>query len=363
MIDWRQWFHRFLSDPANTNLKFFSNVKVRKAPNSINGKVEVKFSDRQSANSAWADRANPEQFDLVLLTCGFGEERTYIIDSKSNKQSDFTGFPFWSADAFDDSNFGLMNGVIPRILIAGGGDGALQDYIRITTNRTMAKAPWDILKALNLDSKLLMELRKIEDQAQKQFVLNPNIPNPPIDNHPDHNLNLWIHERYIEIIHNNNIVFVKKADLDRIVRADLPELKLVHWCNHFDHCYPLNRFLVLLINEYIKTYRNMVTLQNQTAIRWIDCDGGNHGAASPSNTSRERRASACHGNDHKVSFVRASGCALNHLDWADKNPIPDETFNVLIIRYGISPPSILIPEPPIPKPPPIRELLPGLAIV
>ncbi len=293
----------------------------------------------------------------MLLTCGFGEERTYAVDPKSNKQSDFTGFPFWSADAFDDPNFGLKNGEIPKILIAGGGDGALQDYIRITTNRNEAKAPWDIIKKMNLDSKVLMELRKIEDQAQKQFVLNPVIPSPPIKNHPDHDLNDWIHNRHIEIIQDENIVDVQQAVLDRIVLADLPELKLIHWCDHFDHCYPLNRFLVLLIAEYISKHRKKDTLQNHTAIKWIECAGGNHGAAPPSNLPLERRASECHGKDHNVSFVHAPRCSLNHTASIGNPPLSDQTFNIIIIRYGVTSPTISINSPN------IREQTPGLAIV
>jgi hypothetical protein len=72
----------------------------------------------------------------MILSCeGAGSEQTKI--------GNYKGLRFWDKDKFEQEYLGIKPPRTPQILISGGGDGALQDFLRIITK---VKSVADIYK-------------------------------------------------------------------------------------------------------------------------------------------------------------------------------------------------------------------------
>lgn len=87
--------------------------------------------------------ALPEDFRALIIACGFGGERVVVPNSP-----EFAGFPFWGTDWFERPAFGLPHGKVDQgiVLISGGGDGALQDFLRVLTGKSSAEAIFSFLR-------------------------------------------------------------------------------------------------------------------------------------------------------------------------------------------------------------------------
>lgn len=82
-------------------------------------------------------------FDFVILAAGFGSEKSSLPASSAAKLPPpapgvvpTVSTPrFWDRDTFEDRVFGLMAppGSVRSVAIVGGGDGALQDFLRAAT--------------------------------------------------------------------------------------------------------------------------------------------------------------------------------------------------------------------------------------
>src|SRR5262249_16783411 len=90
---------------------------------------------------------------LVLSCVGAGTERS--------THGKYSGLDFWSTDPFQ--NLGRTD----RILISGGGDGALQDYLRIITGLSSAK---EIYLRLGIPLSIEQALQSAEDQASRVYI-------------------------------------------------------------------------------------------------------------------------------------------------------------------------------------------------
>ena len=82
---------------------------------------------------------------VLLWAVGYGTERC-------NVDQDYQGFGFWQSDPFQHPIPGLSPPHQPQILISGSGDGALQDFLRLTTIHT---SPQTILRQCNFGSDTL----------------------------------------------------------------------------------------------------------------------------------------------------------------------------------------------------------------
>src|SRR5207237_6081245 len=79
----------------------------------------------------------PLRFGMVISSVGPGSERCTV--------KDYTGHSFWGIDKYEQPTLGLTPGTKATVFISGGGDGALQDFLRVTTK---AKSAADIYKLL-----------------------------------------------------------------------------------------------------------------------------------------------------------------------------------------------------------------------
>lgn len=246
-------------------------------------------------------------FGAVLVTTGFGTENPKV-------GSAFRGFAFWETDPLAKRNWGVPLGTTARVLISGAGDGALQDFLRITTRLNSAK---EVFNACGIPLTIATALKDIERRTACSYHWGE---------HAGHD-----HALHMELEHAHGVQ-VASALANPVVLAKLKtllvsrpkDLKLVHVCEHLTPYYGLNRFLTLLIAKYIEDEDGVSVLQRQTSVTRVTPAGPHNCTSNPTN---------CHGELHDVNFSSWGFCG-------DKKPgafVSGSQFNVVIIRHGISP--------------------------
>lgn len=278
----------------------------------------------------------PLLFNMVISCIGFGSERCTV--------GSYRGFSFWDIDKFERPDLGLSSGVAANVLISGGGDGALQDLMRTLTNQ---KSVGDLYKLLPFDVKRDIEriIYNAEDQAQRGYVWGTGDLWPH-----DHRVHEWLHNRHLdaigELTSHSSWPQVENA-LDGVLKNPPNKLKvkLVFPCTHFTQCYGLNRFMVLLLAEFMERKHGLKILQPQTKV--MDVVGVGHSCKKPND---------CHGEDHEVVFVPAN-CETFKSAGGDRNQhraVPGGPYNVVVVRHGTQSPAPLFRQHPIA----FRQLLP-----
>jgi hypothetical protein len=274
-------------------------------------------------------------FGAVLDCTGHGLERTTLSSTHT-----YQGVPFWGSDRLQLPNFGLHAKQEPRILISGSGDGALQDFLRITTTHQSAK---DIAVALSLPAWVRRQVADINDQTQRLYAWGNT-------SRHDHIAMSMIHRRHLGIVRKLLAIPGFGWKIDGILRDPLPEVLLVHRCTHFDCYYPLNRLLALLIA--IRAYRrNAGKIAAFPRRRLIlgRCGIRDIVAAHPASASANPPcgdARYCYGKDHEVHFESFDDCRS-----VAGAPSSSDTFNIILLRHGIQ--STTNPPPPL-----LRHMLP-----
>ncbi len=294
----------------------------------------------------------PGLYGAIISCIGFGAERCTV--------NQYSGFRFWDADDFEKPNLGLPPQEKPTVLISGGGDGALQDFLRIVTREPLQgaydKSPRDIYESLkdfarplpgNSNDELEVcrndkrgkevllkwaevenNLQSAEDQAQRAYIWG---------NKKDHDCKVQkkLHCAYVaavdrlyEIWDEGGILNGIKARLKGWVRRPLPEsVHLVYPCDHFSKCYGLNHLLVLLFAKHLEEEGNKA-VHLRPGLEVL-----NVGPANMALHICAHKPAQCYGVDHEVSFRLRTTC--------NRSPGREsarEVFNVAIIRHGVNPP-------------------------
>jgi hypothetical protein len=99
-------------------------------------------------------RPNQEgPFNLVIAACGRGSERTWL--GGADEPTDYSAYHFWQNDRVEWFNYGKGSRTIPErhiAVLSGGGDGAMQDLLRLVFRDPQRKpGPFyagDLLQAL-----------------------------------------------------------------------------------------------------------------------------------------------------------------------------------------------------------------------
>ena len=137
------------------------------------------------------------------------------------------------------------------------------------------------------------------------------------------------------------------AALNTLIRPGLPSIRLIHSCDHFSNAYGLNRFLTLLIGEFVKVHRG----QPNVFVSHSRLAAITHPAGCP---VLPQPWLSCHGRTHTIDLEMALDCRFDPKPPVSAGRI---TANVLIIRHGIntaaipSLPTIIVngkPVPPLP---------------
>ncbi len=259
-------------------------------------------------------------FSLVLLAMGLGDEKCTM---------DGHGGPaFWDEDSFDHEGLGLASK--PRVLISGGGDGALQDYIRLVTGK---KSALEVYENFEIPKSDRLELERAitwaEDHWQRSDVWSTKLW--------DCDLLRDLHRAY-----ENEIEKLPKdfwGSLSERFKLRVPgEINLVmfHSCDHFGRGYALNHFVALALHKLLKL-KSVDTIQGHRRIHRIEGDGCG--------------GKTCTGRDHQVRSV-SSDC--DNRGGMDSELLDEGTFQVLVLRNGIESPSPLGNS----GATPIRQMLP-----
>jgi hypothetical protein len=269
-----------------------------------------------------------DPFGIVIIAMGFGEERTTI-----SKACPYRGFEFWATDPFSLPNLGCTKP--PRVLISGGGDGSLQDFLRIATICNSAEDIWRRLPARS--QSMVASLRDAEDQALRAFSWGPGV-----DAHFDCAALTALHQQHFQCAAALYADPRVPACLDTLIRHDFEDLKLVHSCAHFSQCYSLNRFLTLLVVRHLEAVRPGLTPILHQGFTLTDVRGVGHRCTGPA---------TCHGQLHQTSISPQPTCARTR-------PIPTswQSFEVVVVRHGIEPTPVRTSSGV--TMPPLRQLLP-----
>jgi hypothetical protein len=258
-------------------------------------------------------RGKAEDFGMILWCAGFGDERRSV-------PLNYKGFAFWETDSFERVNWGVPHQPTKlSAIVSGGGDGALQDVIRLATRKKSARDVYEALTRAGwaMPEDVRHELFTAEDQAQRALLwCTPR-------SIEEHKALQDLHNAYKTAVHYLIHVHHDGLKLRKIVvellMADSHPIKYVHHCTHFSRCYSLNHFLVLLLAMAGENPRidDQLGVDNVVGVAPHIC--GNN-------------PPVCHGMEHDVSLHHQPLCYGPRGRQAGK-----ETAHVVVIRHGIQP--------------------------
>jgi hypothetical protein len=250
----------------------------------------------------------------------------------------YEGIKFWDKDQFVSERCGLTIDNTPRIVISGSGDGALQDFLRCVTRINSAIHIYNQL----FDSILVTRRTNIEavvqsaeDRARRCLIWASTreqedcIYQELEDTH-----------KYLisDLLDNDSNIYDNLGDLLEVWLNENAKISLVFRRNYFNNYYSLNRFLVLLIAQYLQDrYRhNHTVLYEKREISSITPEGhrcmrkNSQGTWMP--TKEENGTRSCYGREHTVILKD-----VNDEITTDELTL---TANIIIIRHGVNRDSI-----------------------
>ena len=281
----------------------------------------------------------------ALVSCiGFGSEDCSVPSSRGRTvtkgvTAGYTGFAFWETDPYNGRSW-----IDENVLISGGGDGALQDFLRIVTGQLEAQKIYrDLFAAaprLRVISEFEPALQSAEDQASRAFAWSDSA-------REDHEILVTLRAAYARAIS----LIMGSRDWKRllprlsVLTTGAPNLTLVHRCNHFSRSYGLNQFLVMLIAEYFKT----VNPANPT-VRIIGDKEVRSIISADYHTCLDD-PTACDGYAHSVDVDDHADCFGSS---GILSRLPQD-YHAIVVRHGIVPGTVPKPLRPILLP---RQILP-----
>lgn len=241
----------------------------------------------------------------ALVSCvGWHEEITGIEGSA------FKEVPFWNEDRLQEP-LRTEDGRVPSVLISGGGDGALQDLIRIATNLS-AREVIEGLVALGGEvaehlERCRNDLKYHEDVAQRALTWGME------ERHDDPVLERLerAHEAAVARLEGSSAWDGIQHGIRGMLVTPLPRITLAHSRPAFTQCYALNRFLALLI---LKVAGDGVTRLRKARVDAVVAQEGHACTGRPSD---------CHLKPHAVTLK---------VDGKVRDP---KVFDVIVLRFGL----------------------------
>lgn len=262
--------------------------------------------------------------DLIMLAAGFGIEDT-TVPNTSLSSGAFKSIDFWSNDQFETPKMGITNNQY-GVLVSGSGDGALQDFVRLSTGiraaRDILDAVWNTTVQTTPWKEQMSALWHWEDHASRARKFSPT----PLD---ECNLLGRLHQRHVEAVQSlvvsnewpNVLAWFNQRMSQRIIGS----VKLALKCNHFNWCYGLNRIVALIVIEYVKS-KGIDPVKTNVALK----------ATSPVAHSC---GAGCWGEVHVAHLAQGVSCAndVNSIKTWPAAQTQSENFDGLVIRHGIEP--------------------------
>lgn len=248
--------------------------------------------------------------DLIVFAGGMGQERVTL--PRTNGGPVFESPYFWDEDSFETPSF-LANAQHP-VVVSGAGDGALQDFIRLFTGQSSARAVWHhVLNALPKPSPALDAINSLwhwDDHARRLAAFAPGALKRG-------ELSKQLQSRYHDAV---NTLFAAHqsevtAALSQLIgHRDCHKVKLMIMDNYFEGCYPLNRLVTLVLIAYCVPagYPDPV-MRNRAIIAVEDAAGG----------VLAKVATPTYGHTTTAELAAWTGTVLT------------EHFGTVIVRHGI----------------------------
>jgi hypothetical protein len=262
-------------------------------------------------------RSGPLTVGMILLAVGFGAERV-------TAPPHFRSHAFWETDPYRTSNCGLPSS--PKIVISGGGDGALQDFLRIVTGLASVG---DVAKACPLPPPVETEIVAAENRSQRAYLWG-STPGG------DHDIQRTLHDAHRRAVATALKDPTVRAALATLLPSAPPDLRLVHPCTHFSLAYGFNRFLVLLIDAYYAGLGHPSLLIPCASVDTVK-EVSPHTCLGPGMTAPNPWR--CLGEPHTVALVPTAhpGCILT-----PPTPPGPLSADVVILRHGVTGPAPLL---------------------
>lgn len=264
----------------------------------------------------------------MLLSClGFGKERVSLSDDPDNPDDpdEYRGYEFWEQDTYSAAPDLGLPAKCPKALIVGGGDGAIQDFLRLTTSiESGILIYYKIKKALPSKEadKLEKAIFSIEDQAQRFYAWNSN------DSKHDCRCHTYLQEEYLKIINKMRLLTNQKVKelFERIVYSPNEiQVNLAFSCGHFTKCYALNRFFALLVAGFLREKYNYDALR--PSLTTVKIEGTSHPC---------KAGVDCRDEQHTVWFSPSNCTSRPALPYSQPTGgLMRETYDVVIVRRGM----------------------------
>ena len=300
-INWEDQFSReikrlepLLDIRFNTNFECLVNVR------------RTRKDGRPTIEVSRDGERTHETGDLLLLCQGPGAE--------DNSLGKYSGPAFWG---FDNRRHSYS-----RVLISGGGDGALQDFVRLTTDKPTAGHVYRLLVPRREQVRIQDKLQAIEDQFQRIYCWNTELQD---------------HQAFVELDAAHKALIADLLEKHPSVARQFAKIRaprevtLAHHCTHFSRAYSINRFTALLILALSKGSGSCQILRGVHASRV-------ESAVPAHRCNPARKPHECEDAPHKISFATHSCKAAQKVQVV---PDPQE-FDLVILRHGGASPDLVV---------------------
>ena len=240
---WFSSLQQFLSTPAGSRLRVETSARLGPVGSTPGlATLNVAYLDAHQV-------AQTEACGALLLAVGFGTEN---VEAPPN----YRGFAFWERDPFALPNWGVSGSAPPRVLISGGGDGALQDFLRIVTQKPSAR---EVFNACGLSASLPAQLKDLDRVVNHAYVWGRTARH-------DHDWHQLLDRQYRSAAQRELQQASVRQHLNALLANRPRETQLIHGCEHLTALYGLNRFLTLLIDEYLQQEHRLQVLVPKTQL-------------------------------------------------------------------------------------------------
>ena len=278
------------------------------APALSGGHILMRWTG-SNAGSGW--------FDEVIWAAGMADEETRIFGPADSLV--YEGPKFWTTDRLQ-----RLAGPGNFVVVSGGGDGALQDYLRVAFRRERFD---HLINGLPIPPEALALVQSAEDRGARSAAWERSRPGGAIAaTRRLAELAAAIERAATLSLADSRFV----ASLAYELRGRQASFALVHRAPHLSAIYPLNRFLVEVVRRHFET-RHIDTVFPGEEI--VDVERISGPGGSPTG-SPLLHPSAALGAWHRVSFTNASGALPRDLD-----------VNAIMVRHGPRAPSAPAPRP------------------
>ena len=317
--DWYEIVSQFANDKPNV-FRPMLNTTI------INIRVVGDINDSDILLQVTFNNAEVYCFSAVIWATGAGSEDCQFRNHDGTPV--YEGIKFWDNDQFESERCGLTD--TPQIVISGSGDGALQDFLRCVTRRNSALEIYDeLFYSISLDTMqeitpkgIETKIQSAEDRASRCLIWAST-------REQEDSIYQELEDRHRQtinkLLHNNNICKNLGILLERWI-DEKAKISLVFRRNYFKNYYSLNRFLVLLIAQYLQNKHNHTVLYKNREISSIEpAEHEEHQCMTEISqntwmpTEEPNGTRSCYGREHTV--------ILN-----DKTRL---TANIIIIRHGL----------------------------